>query len=150
MTADPFCVRSMTDATRFYESEHFMAVYDIRPVVKGHSLLIPKRHVLDILELTGEEIEGMHDSFGTVLPKLLDAYCGEDRSYDLTSQIGRYSGRSVEHLHFHVLPRSKDDVYNRSGRSIFEDIKLNRANYSYGDVLKEVARLRKEFRYRPG
>lgn len=145
---DPFCDREGTVKTIFYETEHFMVLYDIRPVVIGHCLFVPKRHIVDILELTAEEAKDLYGAFGHVIPKMLGIYESTENSYDISSQVGPYSGRSVPHLHIHLLPRKKDDRYQQADANIFEDIKLNRTNFTYENVMEQVARLRKEFRYK--
>lgn len=148
MSLDPFCKREETRGTVFYETKHFMLLYDIRPVVRGHMLFVSKRHVEDVLELTQEEVADMHAAFRIVIPKTLDIYCPEDRSYDLTSQIGRYSGRTIPHLHFHLLPRFKSDGYQGSAAStIFEDLALNKTHFTARQIAAEVKLLRKEFSY---
>ncbi len=147
---DPFCTKAATDKTIFYESKRFMVLYDIKPVVMGHCLFIPKRHVVDILELSSDELSELLKVFGLVVPRMLKLYGATENSYDLTSQIGPYSGRTVPHLHIHLLPRSKDDMYQREDSNIFEDIKNNRSNFSISDVDREVAKLRIEFRYKQG
>ena len=149
MGSDVFCTKEQTDKTVFYESEHFLLLYDIRPVVRGHFLFVAKRHVQDIMELTEAETMDMHKTFRKVIPRMLRLYEASDNSYDMTSQIGEYSGRSIPHLHIHILPRKKDDFYNKTGESIFEDLSLNKTHYKYADVEAEVRMLRKEFRYAP-
>jgi diadenosine tetraphosphate (Ap4A) HIT family hydrolase len=150
MSVDPFCNTDEISGTIFHKTEHFMILYDIRPVVRGHVLFIPKRHVTDLLELTGEEVGDMHRTFAHAIPKILGIYCPKEQSYDITSQIGAYSGRTVPHLHFHLLPRSKDDGYQgESSSSIYEDLKLEKTHFSRKDVDAEVYLLRKEFGYKP-
>lgn len=144
---DPFCTKASYSRTIFYESKHFMVLYDIKPVLRGHILFIPKRHVLDILELRNEEAGDMHRVFEKVIPKILSKYGATGNSYDITSQIGPYSGRSVAHLHIHMIPRRKEDEYQSDDRNIFEDIKFNRSSFTLKDVEAEVASLRKEFAY---
>ncbi len=147
MTADPFCDRELFGMTIFYESEHFMMLYDIRPVVRGHCLIVPKRHTLDLLELSDKEAAEMHKVLSRIVPRLLEIYGASEGSYDITSQVGKYSGRSVAHLHFHIIPRNRNDAYQRDDMNIFEDIKLNKTIFTVDDVKKEVSRLRKEFGY---
>jgi diadenosine tetraphosphate (Ap4A) HIT family hydrolase len=149
MSRDPFCVRAMLDETIFYESRHFFALYDARPVVKGHCLFIPKRHVTDILELRSDELADLHDLFDAVVPRLLRLYRATKNSYDVALQIGPYSGRSISHIHIHVLPRVKGDDYQSEDSNIFDDIKMKRTKFSRADVENEVRRLRGEFRYKP-
>lgn len=148
MNLDPFCRREETRGTVFHETKHFMLLYDIRPVVRGHMLFVPKRHVEDVLELSQSEIADMHEAFRNVIPKALDIYCPADRSYDITSQIGRYSGRTIPHLHFHMLPRSRSDSYQGSAAPmIFEDLALNKTHFTAEQVASEVKLLRKAFGY---
>ena len=44
---DIFCSKSIRDGI-FFESKYTIAIYDIAPVVPGHSLIIPKRHVSNL------------------------------------------------------------------------------------------------------
>ncbi len=148
MPFDPFCVKDEIDRSIFYSSKHFAVLYDIKPVVRGHCLFVPRRHMIDMRELNNEEIIDLHSVFGLVVPKILKLYGATENSYDLASQIGPYSGRTVSHLHIHMLPRSKDDEYQKDSSNIFEDIKMNRTNFSYVEVENEVKKLRKEFGFR--
>ena len=145
---DPFCVKEDTERTIFYETEHFRVLYDIRPVVTGHSLLVPKRHIIDIRERNNDELKDFYSVLHHVIPRLLKIYESTENSYDLTSQIGPYSGRTVPHLHIHFLPRKSGDKYQRPDANIFNDIKMNKSNATYGEVQTQVERLRKEFKYK--
>lgn len=146
--ADPFCTKEAFGRTIFHESKHFMVLYDIKPVVRGHILFVPKRHVLDILEFSSDEARELHDLFHSVIPRILSIYKATENSYDITSQVGPYSGRSVAHLHMHMIPRRKEDEYQGSDSIIYEDIKLNRTHFTEKEVETEVARLRKEFGFK--
>ncbi len=148
MTFDPFCDSEQTEKSVFFESKYFMLLYDVKPVVPGHILFVPKRHVLDFTELNDEEEEDFHKTFKEIVPRILKIYGSTENSYDFVSQVGRYSGRSVEHLHIHVLPRSKNDAYSGRDNNIFDDLKLNRSNFGHEHVENEVARLRKEFGFK--
>ncbi len=141
MEDDPFCKESVLEGA-FYTTKHMMAVYDIAPVVKGHSLIIPKRHVSDIRMLSSEEMLDMLETMKRVSVVIFRLYGDGSDSYDLTAQIGRYSGMSIKHLHMHFIPRRGDDQYQDSV-SIYAAIekvkRLERAEY-----LSEVRRLREE------
>ncbi|MDE1768306.1 MAG: HIT family protein [Candidatus Micrarchaeota archaeon] len=146
---DPFCNEEAYSKTVFYESDYFRVLYDLRPVIRGHVLFVSKRHVTNLLELNNEEIGDLHKTFMKVIPAILKVYGATDESYDITSQIGPYSGRTVPHLHFHVLPRSRSDEYQNEEKNIFDDLKLNRTHFGASDVETEVKKLRKEFGYKP-
>lgn len=148
MEKDPFCSMAKIEGQIIFESRHFYALYDIRPVVPGHCLILPKRHVLDMMELTKEEQRDFHRIAGKVIPVLLKEYSKSEKSYDLTAQIGPYSGRTVRHLHFHVLPRSKKDEYQKRNVHIYLDIESNRGNLLV-NIREEVRKLRKALGYSP-
>lgn len=149
MHSDPFCVRSEIDKTIFFESRHFVVLYDIKPAVRGHCLFVPKRHMTDMLELTNDEMADFHGLFQAVVPRVLKLYGASENSYDVASQVGPYSGRSISHLHIHLLPRVKEDKYQNENSNIFDDIKMNRTEFSAADVENEVRRLRREFKFTP-
>ncbi|MDE1824100.1 MAG: HIT family protein [Candidatus Micrarchaeota archaeon] len=148
MGADPFCSREKIEHQIIYESRHFYALYGIRPVVPGHCLILPKRHILDMLEFSDEETADFQAIAKKVIPVLIEQYSKEEKSYDFTSQIGPYSGRTVNHLHFHVLPRSKKDEYQKRNVHIYLDIENNRSSLLL-NIREEVGRLRKALGYSP-
>ncbi len=143
MKEDVFCTDAIYDEV-YFESKYFIVVYDISPVVKGHSLLIPKRHVLSITELTKKEVEDMLSTIKIVIPKLVSIYGDKPTSYNLITQVGPFSGMSIPHLHTHILPRTKkesEDV-NSIYRNIEKVKRLTSKEYE-----KELKKLRKAFKY---
>ncbi len=146
--SDVFCSVSISDGI-FYKTKHTMVVADIAPVVYGHTLIIPTRHVLDITELTGEELLDLFNAIKKVKPVILGLYGDGTGSYDLTSQIGEYSGMSVRHLHIHLIPRKKNDEYqDGSGKSVYDAIEHVK-RLSKDEYAKRVAVLRKELKWNP-
>src|SRR3989344_1009991 len=55
----PFCLMSKNkiETTKIYEDQDFLAVLEINPANKGHTILMPKRHIKSISNLTEEESE---------------------------------------------------------------------------------------------
>lgn len=143
MEKDVFCTQKINETT-FFETKHFRAVYNIRPIIRGHSLIIPKKHVLDIRELTVGELEAFRETLIAVLPKLLKAF--NATSYNLSINAGGHAGMVVEHLHFHIVPRSANDIMQKKLLSFYQALHQERETY-IRDVSKEVARLRKIFKY---
>jgi len=141
---DVFCSDAIAKGV-FYRTRHTMAVADIAPVVYGHSLIIPIRHVLDITELGEEETLDLFNTLRKVQPVLLRLYGDESKSYDFTSQIGEYSGMSIRHLHFHLIPRTRTDEYQH-GKNIFAAIE-HRPRLQEDEYAKRVAILRKELKW---
>lgn len=90
-----------------YEDDLFRAILDISPAAKGHTLLIPKRHMSDLSELDGEEL-----TVALSLVKKIAAAVQKTMHCDginILQNNGTAAGQSVFHLHFHIIPRYEGD-----------------------------------------
>ncbi len=103
----PFC-EAGAEAAAFAELENFRAIYDISPILPGHSLVTPKWHVTSLMELSEAELGEMMAFSRAVLKTLLLAFQGQ--GFDWTIQEGKVAGQSVPHLHLHLLPRKAEDL----------------------------------------
>ncbi len=86
-----------------YEDEHFRAILDLSPAVKGHTLIIPKEHYNDLLEADDAVIEEafkLAKRIGAAEKKAL----GCD-GINVVQNNGEAAGQTVHHLHVHVIPR---------------------------------------------
>ncbi len=108
MKACVFCDPDVRKKESFYQNEKSIAMIDIKPVVPGHVLIIPKRHVEKFVELTEEEIVDMFNSVKNVYNILTNAF--KSTAFNLIIQDGREAGQSIGHLHLHVSPRIKYDI----------------------------------------
>ncbi len=82
------------------------------PYSAGHLLIIPKRHINQITELTSIERKELFNLIDLSVYSL-DLFM-KPEGYNIGCSIGRIAGESINHLHFHVLPRYKGDVgWNR-------------------------------------
>ena len=102
-----FCeiVAGRAPAACLYEDEHVSAFLDRRPVMKGHVLLVPRRHCAVLAELPGAELAG----YFAVAQKLCVAVergLGAEGSF---VGINNRVSQSVPHLHTHVIPRRRGD-----------------------------------------
>jgi bis(5'-adenosyl)-triphosphatase len=88
--------------------EHWKAIYNASPVVPGHSLMIPIRHVESIADLSSGEERQFFPALNELIDALLLAY--DAGGYDLALQSGSTAGQSIGHLHFHILPRKRNDL----------------------------------------
>lgn len=90
------------------ESERAFATLDAHPVADGHALIIPRRHVVSLFDLTAAE-------FADIWPLLVRvrAVIEETRrpdGYNVGWNNGVAAGQSVPHVHCHVIPRYEGDV----------------------------------------
>jgi histidine triad (HIT) family protein len=92
---------------RVYEDDHVLAFLDINPLAEGHTLVIPKRTVERLEELTDDEAAAI----GRVLPRVarkVRAVTGA-AGYNVLQNNGSVSGQEVPHVHFHIIPRAAGD-----------------------------------------
>ena len=88
--------------------------YDSYPVSEHHCLIIPKRHVGDYFELSKDELIACDELIKIAKNEILT----KDQSvkgFNLGTNIGKVSGQSILHCHFHLIPRREDDVENPQG-----------------------------------
>ncbi|HKZ85432.1 MAG TPA: HIT family protein [Anaerolineae bacterium] len=103
----PFCAPVVADIT-FMESDRFRAVVNVAPILPGHSLIIPKRHVESLLDLGDDEVAEMVKLSRPAIALLMRFY-GSD-GFDWTIQESEAAGQSVPHLHLHLIPRTRGDL----------------------------------------
>ena len=88
--------------------------YDSYPVSEHHCLIIPKRHVGDYFELSKDELIACDELIKIAKNEILT----KDQSvkgFNLGTNIGKFSGQSILHCHFHLIPRREGDVENPQG-----------------------------------
>jgi histidine triad (HIT) family protein len=107
-----FCkiVRGEVPATKVYEDDDTLAFMDIGPVVKGHTLVIPKRHYDPI---SGTPTAVLHKLI-EVVKRIAEAqYKGlKADGINVTQANGAAAGQVVPHIHFHVIPRFTTDGHH--------------------------------------
>ena len=104
---DPF-VESQIVKEVFLESENCLVVYNVSPILPGHSLVITKKQFKSVLELNDEELF----EFVRLAQKATKLLCGafNTKHFNWTLQEGVYAGQTVPHLHLHLIPRHKADL----------------------------------------
>ena len=90
------------------------ASYDSFPVSEHHCLVIPKRHIKDYYGLTNEELIACNDLIKIVKDEILNKD-KKVKGFNLGTNIGKISGQSIFHCHFHLIPRREGDVENPQG-----------------------------------
>jgi len=88
-----------------YADDAAIAFLDINPLHPGHTLVIPRRHVQDLLA-DPVALEEIAPAIGATA-KLLVGKLGAD-GLNLVSSAGEAAGQEVMHLHVHLIPRSAD------------------------------------------
>ena len=108
-----FC-EAYSDRKVIAENTLAYAIVDGFPVTEGHTLIIPKRHVIDYFGLSTAEMSATNQLLHEVKIKL----CSSDETitgFNIGMNAGKSSGQTVFHSHTHLIPRRESDVDNPKG-----------------------------------
>jgi histidine triad (HIT) family protein len=102
-----FCriVSGEADAHRVLETPDVVGFLDVRPVFKGHVLLVPREHVVTLPDLDPEHVDGLFRRVQVIAAAMPDTL-GCDGTF---VAINNVVSQSVAHLHVHVVPRRRKD-----------------------------------------
>lgn len=103
-----------------YEDDTVKVFLDINPTTNGDSLIVPKKHFKDFLEIDNETLSHMND----VIRKLYPIYQEKLHCEGLTICHNTDYGQEIKHFHIHFIPRyTNDEVKHLSNREVLKDIK---------------------------
>ena len=103
MTDCLFCkiIAGDIPSTKVYEDETVYAFRDINPQAPTHVLVVPKKHLADVNDVSAEN-SGVVAHIFEVIPVIAKQE-GLANGYRVVSNCGNDAGQTVPHLHFHVL-----------------------------------------------
>ena len=106
MSHDPHCifckiVAGQIPSKKAYEDEDILAFHDIHPWAPVHILIIPKRHITSMVDVTMED-QALLGKMMAISPKLM-ADLGVTNGYRHVINTGRDGMQEVMHLHLHVM-----------------------------------------------
>lgn len=104
-----FCriVKKEIPCMKIYEDADTLVFLDIAKDVDGHMLVIPKKHVKNLLDCDAGTLHHLMDTVRKV-----SAHCVENCGYDgvnILHASGESAGQSVPHFHIHLIPRKEKD-----------------------------------------
>ena len=106
-----FCkiVSGEIPASVIFEDDVCMAFMDVFPIREGHTLLIPKQHFTNMLDVDSEVVAHLGKKLAELTRRVYNVY----KPIGIINLVanGADAGQEVPHLHFHVLPRSKGDTF---------------------------------------
>jgi histidine triad (HIT) family protein len=91
---------------KVYEDEEFVAFYDIRPAAAVHVLVIPRKHIATLSEVTPDDaplLGRMLILVSKLAEQLGVAYTGGETGFRTVINTGPGGGQEVYHLHAHIL-----------------------------------------------
>ena len=117
-----FCkiINGEIPSTTIYEDDKVKVFLDINPTTNGDTLVIPKKHFKDVMEIDNETISYMHD----IIRKLYPLYQEKLHCDGLTISYNMDYGQEIKHFHIHFIPRYKNDgVKHMANKEILKDLK---------------------------
>ena len=104
---DPSClfcriVAGEIPSTSVHDDDLVLVIKDIAPRAPTHLLVLPKRHIPSALDLTEADGPLLGRMFG-VAADLARSQGIADAGYRLVTNVGRWGGQSVDHLHLHLM-----------------------------------------------
>jgi histidine triad (HIT) family protein len=133
-----FCkiARKEAPASVIYEDDEVMAFLDVNPLQRGHTLVIPKRHFVDIWDIDSAVLTKVVAVTKQVAKKMAVTLNAE--GINTFSASGKPAGQAIYHFHMHVIPLGKGE---RSKFSDWWSLKISRAERSELDKLAQKLRL---------
>lgn len=115
---------------KIYENDEILAFLDIMPINPGHTLVITKAHYADLLATPEELIYQVVKAIKKITPAILKGVGASD--FNLGLNNGPLAGQAVNHFHYHIMPRFKDD-----GRELWRGKK-----YGAGEAEEIVSKIK--------
>ena len=104
-----FCsiVKGDIPSYKIYEDDEFLAFLDISQAEIGHTLVVPKKHYDNFLEMDDETAEKMIVLVKKLANKIKIATNAS--GINILNNNGITAGQSVNHVHYHIIPRYEND-----------------------------------------
>jgi diadenosine tetraphosphate (Ap4A) HIT family hydrolase len=111
----PFCYPKIaSDIIEGADTGLVFAVWDRYPVTKGHTLVIPRRHVTEYFALSDDERRAADE----LMQRLQRQMALEDQrisGYNIGVNNGASAGQTIFHVHYHLIPRRDGDTTDPRG-----------------------------------
>ena len=125
-----FCeiVNGNIPSSKVYEDDNYLAILDLSQTTLGHTLVMPKKHYDNFLEMDSKEAGELMSAVNTVAKKVVKNLGAS--GCNILNNTNEVAGQTVMHTHVHIIPRySKDD-------SIKIDFSENK--YDLNEILNKI------------
>ena len=132
-----FCkiVNWETPSQQVYEDDQFIAFLDINPMNWGHTLVIPRGHYENVLDVPEDILAGMIKIAKKVAPAVVSAMKADGFNIEINN--GRAAGQLVDHVHIHVIPRVQgDNLKSGPSRSRYAEGEMGATAKKIKDAIK--------------
>lgn len=92
---------------KVYEDDSVISFLDLNPATKGHTLVVPKKHIDNIFSLSTTDAMAISKAVVNVSNLLKEKL--NVQNLNVVNNNGTLAGQSVMHLHIHIIPRYEND-----------------------------------------
>jgi histidine triad (HIT) family protein len=129
-----FCkiIKKEIPCYKIYEDSNILAILDIAPVNHGHTLVISKKHFMNLEDIPEEELCKMIKvvkKIGKAIIKGLKV-----KGYNVNINNNPVAGQVISHIHFHIIPRMKED-----GLSLWPQEKYEKGEAE--EIMKKIKKM---------
>ncbi|ADR18861.1 HIT family protein [Calditerrivibrio nitroreducens] len=103
-------------SSKVYEDEDFLAILDIRPVNHGHTLLIPKKHFVNIFDTDDDIARKIYPVLIKISKGIKEGLLAD--GINIIQNNEKYAGQEVFHSHIHIIPRFREDSLKFTPRNL--------------------------------
>lgn len=90
-----------------FENDKNIAFLDIFPISKGHTIIIPKNHYINLEDIPIDELVALFKIVKTIANKIYEKLKIE--GYNILQNNFRAAGQVIDHFHVHIIPRKSED-----------------------------------------
>lgn len=104
-----FCriVNGGIPSAKVFETKKVLAFLDIAPAAKGHVLVIPKTHFETLLDVPDADLRELIVAVKNIANAIVDS--SDSEGFNIIQSNQKVAGQVIPHVHFHIIPRKKED-----------------------------------------
>ncbi|CAM3170679.1 histidine triad (HIT) family protein [Lactobacillus bombicola] len=134
-----FCkiIRGEVPSYTIFENEDIYAFLDLSQVNPGHSLMIPKKHIVNLFDYTPNEAQKYLQYIPTIA-NAIKQFDSKITGMNITTNNGTSAGQVIMHSHIHFIPRFEGDGLTTATRN-------NEKKYTKADYQKIATQIKSNF-----
>lgn len=123
-------LRGEMPATKVYEDDQVLAIMDVFPQSRGHTLVLPKSEARNLLDIDPSALQEVITRVQTLARAVQTAL--QPDGLTVMQFNGSAGGQTVFHLHFHIVPRWEGKAMGRHGEGMADPAEL-------ADLAKQIS-----------